>query len=350
MTNIIITDEFSNAFNSIENTTEHHYITGQAGTGKSTFLEYLRDNTKKKTVVVAPTGISAIRVGGQTIHSLFKFPLGLLTSKDIELNHKKFNLFANLEMLIIDEISMVRADLIDAIDYALRQYKDEEELPFGGVQLVMFGDLYQLPPVVTKEERNYMDLTYNSPYFFDSLVIKQIELKTISFNRIFRQTDLDFIDILNKIRVNNITQLELNKLNERCVPIDYNKDNPIILTTINSKANYINEKNLEKIKEKEYTFEAIISGNFDTKTVPTEVSLKLKVGAQIRMVKNDIQKRWFNGSIGKITDIKNNYLMAEVDDELTQFVHLSRDRRGIFHDRLQPVCQLGCTIIPQKRR
>ncbi|MFI5253542.1 MAG: ATP-dependent RecD-like DNA helicase [Bacteroidota bacterium] len=298
-----LTPEFSRAFEMMEYTNKHMYITGKAGTGKSTLLQYFKEKSKKKIVVLAPTGIAAINIGGATIHSFFRFPHRLITENEIRKRKGRGKLFTNLDTLVIDEVSMVRADIMDGVDLALRKNRDRPDEPFGGVQMIFFGDLYQLPPVVENDLDEYFSENYQSPFFFSAKVFREIGLVKYELQRIFRQNDPEFIRLLNNVRDNEVTPVHLEMLNKRYdAAFDSDHSNlPIILTGTNAVANEINLSRLRSLKSKEYTFDAMIDGEFDERTYPTEKQLRLREGAQVMMVKNDPQKRWFNGSLGVIT-------------------------------------------------
>lgn len=315
---IELNEYFLRALDSMENSSRHVFITGKAGTGKSTLLQHFRDNTRKKVAVIAPTGVAALNINGQTIHSFFGF------RPDVTLNavgryegpHK--GLYKALDTIVIDEISMVRADMLDCIDRFLRINGKSSKEPFGGVQMVFIGDLYQLPPVVTGNEREIFRKQYQSQYFFDSAAFRQIDMEFIELEKVYRQTDRTFIDILNSIRNNSITEKELQELNKRVDPWFEPKpdDFYIHLTTTNDLAAEINQKELSKIKARPCSYKGEISGNFDMKHLPTDVDLTLKTGSQIMMVNNDSMGRWVNGTVGRIKEIE------EGDDEDTVWVEL----------------------------
>lgn len=311
--------ELKLAWEFVQYTGNNIFLTGKAGTGKTTFLKNVRQGTLKRSVVVAPTGVAALNAGGVTIHSFFQLPFGPQLPGDqlsVELKRhaaanqkftrEKINIIRSLDLLIIDEISMVRADLLDAIDTVLRRYRNRS-LPFGGTQLLMIGDLQQLAPIVKDEEWELLRPYYESPFFFSSLALQQTVFTAIELKHIYRQSDQRFIDLLNKIRENEPDEETLNTLNERYNPRFDHEKNPgfITLTTHNYQALQINEKRLEKIRSKKYFFRAEISGTFPEYSYPTLPELELKVGAQVMFVKNDSspQKRYYNGKIGIITSI-----------------------------------------------
>jgi ATP-dependent DNA helicase PIF1 len=297
-----LTQEFSDTFDRIEQTAHHFYITGNAGTGKSTFLHYFKEKTKKKTVVLAPTGIAAINIGGSTLHSFFHFPLHLITKADIRKIRNKEKLFAALETLVIDEVSMVRADMMDAVDQSLRVNRNRPYEPFGGVQVVVIGDLFQLPPIVDEDLAEYYNDFYETPFFFSAHVFNEVRLQKIELQKVFRQSDHDFIGLLNKVRNNTLQQSDLKKLNEQFHPLLKigRHDLAITLTSTNALASEINLQRLSALPDREFIYDSIIDGEFDEKSYPTDKKLRLRQGAQVMMVKNDPTKRWVNGSLGVI--------------------------------------------------
>lgn len=318
-TELEITDEIEGALKIMENTHDTVYVTGKAGTGKSTLLKHFCKNTTKKIAIVAPTGVAAINVGGMTIHSFFKFPFGILEESDIEFLFFKKELFENLETLVIDEVSMVRADLMNAIDVSLRKNTGNKNLPFGGVQIIMFGDLYQLPPVVTSaEEREYLQENYGGIYFFNAPVFREMRLNKIDLNKIFRQKNDDvFVNVLNNIRECRVTYTDLSALNQQVKAYDEKSGPAILLATTNNIVDSINESELKKIRGREHVFKHSISGDFDTRKSPAELELKLKNGAQIMMIKNDTQvpRRWGNGTLGTIVALKKDKIVVGIGKE-----------------------------------
>ncbi len=299
-------------------TDAHIFLTGRAGTGKTTFLKNLPLKTYKRMVVVAPTGVAAINAGGQTIHSFFQLPFGpqlpenalgngynakTLAAQYQKLNKKKINLMRSLDLLIIDEISMVRADVLDAIDAVLRRVRRSQK-PFGGLQLLMIGDVHQLAPVAKPEEWEVLSPHYDTPYFFGSQVLKKAPYVCVELEHIYRQHDDDFISLLNKVRNNQMDADCVRVLNSRFKPDFKPKDNEgyITLTTHNYQADQINESKLTAIKEKPLIFNAEVHGSFPENTYPTKEELELKVGAQVMFVKNDPtpEKAFFNGKIGRL--------------------------------------------------
>ena len=330
--NIEINDDFKKAIDLLENSNKTLFITGKAGTGKSTLLTYFRTNSTKNVIVLAPTGVSAINVKGQTIHSFFRFKA---SSSLQEINSKKspdkklLSILKATDTIIIDEISMVRADLLDMVDAKLRKTLNEN-LPFGGLQMVFIGDLYQLPPVVSgKAEREFFSTFYESSYFFDAKIFKQLDLEIIELEKIYRQKDSDFIEILNKIRNNSIEDYDLEKLNERFLYGFENYDEDkffITLTTTNAVADNLNDQKLRQLEGEIHSFYAEISGKFEKNQLPTSEILKLKIGSQVMMLNNDSMGRWVNGSVGKIIDvfydeeIESQVLEIILQDNTTVFV------------------------------
>ncbi len=318
-------------------TSKSVFLTGKAGTGKTTFLRNLPNITRKRMAVVAPTGVAALNAGGVTIHSFFQLPFtpyipegadvsfvtkdeeGNAVREQFRMSGNKIKLLRSLDLLVIDEISMVRSDLLDAVDSVLRHYR-RSSLPFGGVQLLMIGDLYQLTPVVKEEEWRIISRFYRSPYFFDSNALKKVDYLTVELTHIFRQQDDVFISILNQIRTNTLTSESLAVLNSR---VSTNTDNDdeqnIHLTTHNNDANGINTSKLDALEGQEYTFEADIIDNFPPYMYPTDETLTLKVGAQVMFIKNDSSpaKLYYNGKIGKITEIDDTKIMVLCKGDLS---------------------------------
>ncbi|MEM8908167.1 MAG: AAA family ATPase, partial [Bacteroidota bacterium] len=281
--------------------------------GKSTLLKLFRNTTRKKVVVLAPTGVAALNVQGQTIHSFFGFPAKPLAKKDIN-RRKNRKLYTKMELLVIDEISMVRADLLDNIDYFL-QINRNSPLPFGGVQVAFFGDLFQLPPVVSSQaERELFSTYYESPYFFSAKVFEtDFEMEMLELKQTYRQESLHFIRLLDAVRLNQMDYDDLEDLNQRYLPEFQAEDYYITLSTRNSIVDQINEKQLKALEGDEYTYLASITGNFNPKVFPTEPALQLKLGAQVMFVKNDPQRRFVNGTIGKITRLLDDSITVSIN-------------------------------------
>ena len=308
------------AFNYVSLTNKHIFLTGKAGTGKTTFLRRVRREVPKRMAVAAPTGVAAINAEGVTIHSLFQLPFGPLVPDQVSaqmvkrrFSKEKINLIKSLDLLIIDEISMVRADVLDAIDTVLRRFRSHL-IPFGGVQLLMIGDLHQLPPVVKTEEWTLLSSHYDTPYFFGSLALKQTGVITIQLKHIYRQSDPTFIEILNRVRDNQIDRDVLEKLNSRYQP-DFEPeehDSFITLSSHNASARKINQEKLDALPGKTHVFKARVEGDFPEHAYPTEEKLEFKVDAQVMFVKNDMgeEKKYFNGKIGRITRIHGNMVFV----------------------------------------
>ncbi len=308
-----MTEDFSRAFDVMENTNKHVFLTGRAGTGKSTLLNLFREKTQKNVAILAPTGVAAVNVGGQTIHSFFGFKPDVTFEKVHRLKDHQ-EVYSRLQTLVIDEISMVRADLMDCIDKFLRLNGPSRNHAFGGVQMILIGDLYQLPPVVTSFEQAIFASRYATPYFFSSsafgsgqasLLDSGIELEYIQLKKMFRQTDEKFIEILNAVREKKVTDRHLHLLNSRVGKNTSQSSGSLemYLTTTNREAQIINDQELKKLSTDEFTFSASFEGEFDMKAVPTEKELSVKVGAQIMMVSNDFQERWMNGTVGIVQSI-----------------------------------------------
>ncbi|MBP9692516.1 MAG: AAA family ATPase [Alphaproteobacteria bacterium] len=302
--NITFNPAINDALDLMENTSQNLFITGKAGTGKSTLLTYFRRHTKKKIVVLAPTGVAAINVSGQTIHSFFKFKHSVTLNTIQKIKGKeKNNIYKKLDTIVIDEISMVRADLLDCVDRFLRLNGKNPSLPFGGIQMVFIGDLYQLPPVVTSQERDVFEAHYKSPYFFSATFFENYEMTFIELDQIFRQQDDQFIHLLNAIRNETMTGEDMALLNKRVKP-DFESEGYIYLTPKNSNADDINADRLHALKGKSFTVEAKIEGTFGKEYYPTRQALTFKEGAQVMMVNNDPNGDWVNGTMGKILSFK----------------------------------------------
>lgn len=313
--NIILTDEFQEALELMEHSDQNLYITGLAGTGKSTLLKYFCENTDKDIVVLAPTGVAALNVQGSTLHSFFQLPFGVIHEDEIKPVFRKEKLFKSLHAIVIDELSMVRADIMQAIDYSLRLNTGNHYEPFGGVQIIAFGDLYQLPPVAGGHELEYLQEAYNGIYFFNAPAFQQGGFKKIELTQMFRQKDDEFIDVLNRIREKAYTPEDLSVLNER-VGKQPDLETPVItLASTNKIVDSINKKELEKLRGREFVYKANVRGNFKEKDFPTAKKIMLKVGAQIMMIKNDTdsRKRWSNGSLGTVTGLTDNNITVKLE-------------------------------------
>lgn len=308
-----LSEDFKRIFDNLENTRQNFYITGEAGTGKTTLLKYFRQNTKKNIVVLAPTGIASINCFGQTIHSFFKFPAKFLQREHVrKLSGASGKIFTKLDMVIIDEASMMRADILDAIDESLRINMMNEFEPFGGVQVVLIGDLYQLPPIIDRQAKDIYAQMYETPYFFSSRIYQQSPFKQMTLSHIYRQKDDSFTKLLNQIRNKKLAEADLKILNERAnqaLP----SEECVTLTPTNAAAAAVNDARLAKLEAEARAYEAVIDGEFDEPSFPTDPQLKLKVGAQVLMIQNDPAKRWVNGSVGEITKLEGDKIEVRID-------------------------------------
>jgi ATP-dependent DNA helicase PIF1 len=310
---IKLSNEQSGIFNLVETTNDNYYVTGKAGTGKSVLLQYFVENTGKRAVVVAPTGVAALNVGGQTIHSFFKMPFDI-DFDDIRVDYKLREILWNIDTVVIDEVSMVRVDLMEAMSMKL-QIARKNDLPFGGVQMVMFGDLYQLPPVVSDGELDrYFKHNFDGYYFFNATSIKNAGLNIYELSNIFRQKDPEFKKILNSIRNGRLNETEMNELNLR-TKIEKPEGGYITLAGHNATVSSINHKKLGELPGDEKVYEADIWGNITESSFPTEKKLRLKAGAQVMLLKNDTEKprRWVNGTLGIVTKLTNDVVKVSID-------------------------------------
>ena len=309
-----LNSSFQQALDLLEKSDKSVFITGRAGTGKSTLLRMFRSTTRKKLVVLAPTGVAALNVRGQTIHSFFNFPGRPLNPADIKKVRFR-RVYQNLEALIIDEISMVRADLLDNIDRFLRVNRESPK-PFGGVQMIFSGDLFQLPPVVASEaERMLFSGFYESPYFFSSKVFEDgFELEKFELHKVYRQESRHFLRLLDTIRTNTADYDDLEDLNERYDPAFEPLDFFITLSPRNAKVDAINQKKLAELASPEFTFQAKITGQFDPRLFPVEAVLRLKTGAQVMFVKNDPERQFVNGTIGKVAFLQKDKIIVETEE------------------------------------
>ena len=306
--------QFQRAIELVEHQGQNLFITGKAGTGKSTLLHYLRTTTTKETVVLAPTGVAALNVGGQTIHSFFRLPPTLVDPQAIR-RRRNAKLFQKLQMLIIDEVSMVRADVMDGVDAALRLYRNNLQTPFGGVQVILCGDLFQLPPIVRNPElQTFFDERYGGPYFFLAHVFAGLRPYALELTTIYRQRDAAFIRVLNKIREHDLDAELFSLLNRRVARTHTppGRDGFITLTTTNDAALRTNTARLAQINAPLYGYAASVTGIFDPAAFPTEQVLQLKCGAQVMMVKNDAEKRWVNGTLGTVTRLSGQKIAVEI--------------------------------------
>lgn len=342
----------------IHHTDQHLFLTGKAGTGKTTFLKQIREQVKKNAVILAPTGVAAINAGGVTIHSFFQLPRGMFIPenyrrerdydlleindrhsllKNIHFNANKRQLVEELELLVIDEVSMVRCDLLDAIDVLLRHYRKAQSIPFGGVQVVYIGDLFQLPPVVSNDEWKILSQYYASPFFFSGRVLDIVPPLYIELKKIYRQSDPVFIDLLNKIRNNEAAVMDFDLLNSR-LQLEFEPpegEHYITITSHNKRAETINMARLAKLPGKTYSFPAIVKEDFSEKAFPTESDLQLKPGAQVMFIKNDSssERRYYNGKIVEISSISEKGITVKISatEDLLLEVETWKNVRYVFN-------------------
>ncbi|GAA1794479.1 ATP-dependent DNA helicase [Agromyces lapidis] len=320
MQNVTLSREQAAVFQAIEETREHVFVTGRAGTGKSTLLNHLNWQTKKQIVICAPTGVAALNVGGQTIHSLFRLPIGVIADHDIDQNDAVRKILNAMDTLVIDEVSMVNADLMDAMDRSLRQARQRPLEPFGGAQVVLFGDPYQLAPVPgDADERAYFADTYDSMWFFDAKVWREADLKIFELGEIHRQHDDQFKQLLNAVRHGRVTAEMAGVLNGVGARRPLPEQGAITLATTNSTVNRINATQLARLPGKSKANAAEVNGDFGGRAFPADERLELKVGAQVMFLRNDTAigpdgQRWVNGTIGTITSLKRE-VRVEIDGE-----------------------------------
>ena len=323
-------EQFQNALKLLRHTSQSVFLTGKAGTGKSTFLRYVCRNVKKKHVVLAPTGIAAINAGGSTLHSFFHLPFHPLLPDDpnyslhggrlketLHYTKEHIKLLEKIELVIIDEISMVRADIIDFIDKVLRIYSHNMRTPFGGKQLLLVGDVFQLEPVVTSDQREILSRFYPNPFFFSANVFRQMELVSIELTKVYRQRDSSFINVLDHIRGGIAGVADLQLLNSRCGVLPMASDDDrlyITLATRRDNVDFINDKHLKELEGDTVVLTGEVKGDFPQNSLPTLVQLELKVGAQIIFIKNDREKRWVNGTIGKVAEIGGDFVRIITED------------------------------------
>ncbi len=305
--------DFKYALDLLGKTNRSLFLTGKAGTGKSTFLQLFRRTTKKKTVVLAPTGIAALNVQGQTIHSFFGFPPRVILPKDIKKSgYRKW--FKEIEVMVIDEISMVRADLLDAIDRSLQLHR-ENPLPFGGVQVVFIGDLFQLPPVVASgEERMMLEALYETPYFFSAQVMKKVDMEYMELRKVYRQDNRHFLRLLDAVRLNQVDWEDLEDLNTRFQPAFKPTRSYITLSPYNRVVDRINQRELANLSTPEYIFSATVEGSFDPRLYPADFQMHLKEGAQVMFIKNDQEGEYVNGTIGEVVELDHHKIVVETNE------------------------------------
>ncbi len=307
------------AFDAIEFSTKSVLITGKAGTGKSSFIKYLTENSKKKIVVAAPTGIAAINARGMTMHSLFQLPFGPIKPNDERLYHIRYTstkrkLLKEIQVLVLDEISMVRADMLDAIDVILRLHSEDQEIPFGGKQIVFVGDPFQLEPVVTPQDRASIGSIYRSFYFFYSSAYQSLSPSHIQFDEVFRQSDKFFISLLDKVRIGTIEEEELVDINYQFESILPKDKFVILLASRKDTVEQTNNKRLEELKSVPKFYNGKVEKNFPPSQLPTAEVLSFKVGAQVMFVKNDIEKKWVNGTLAKIIALETDFVKVKLDN------------------------------------
>lgn len=320
--------EFQDAWSVLTRTRRSVFLTGKAGTGKSTFLKHICAKIKKIHVVLAPTGIAAVNVGGQTLHSFFKIPFKPLLPDDPDIANitrlrkmlrypkEKVKLIRELELIVIDEISMVRADIIDFVDRVLRVYSGNMREPFGGKQLLLVGDIFQLEPVVTHDMRDILRRYYSNFFFFNARAFAQINLIAIELRKIYRQADNEFISLLDRVRINRATSADIAIINRRCNPAYKKQDEHLAITlaTRRDTVDAINDEHMQALKTPEYVYEGVIEGDFPDNSLPTARNLLLKVGAQVIFIRNDKEGRWYNGTIGKITGLEPTQVSVTLEN------------------------------------
>lgn len=321
-----LNEQFLHALSIMEDTDRNVFITGKAGTGKSTLLKYFRENTKKNIAVLAPTGVAAVNVKGQTIHSFFNFKPDITPHSVEDIYPRDKSIYKKLDAIVIDEVSMVRADLMDCINTFLRLHGQKKSLSFGGIQMIFIGDLYQLPPVVTSRERDIFINHYRGPYFFNAMVFgdgfyskkegekSPFEMEFIELEKVYRQKDKKFLGILNAIRNNTASDEDLKEINKRFIPEDKEESSGfyIHLTTTNHDADAVNTKKLTEIKGDESCYHGFLDGDFSAKDLPTGIDITLKLGAQVMLLNNDSEGRWINGSIGRVSNIEKGKNMPDI--------------------------------------
>ena len=330
-----LSQEYIDCLDEIEYSREHLFITGKAGTGKSTLLDLFRRTTSKNVVILAPTGIAALKVHGQTIHSFFKFPPRLILPSDIKYTPSLKRIVNKLEILILDEISMVRADILDGINKILQLHRNNNK-PFGGIRLVAFGDIYQLPPIVSSvEEKHFFQNNYTSAYFFASEIWQQLQnMRYINLSKVYRQTDRSFIRLLDEIRMGDIDYDSLTALNENVDP-DFDQEGYIYLSPRNATMQRINQQKLAELPNEERTYLPTITGEYNPNNMPTDPVLRIKVGAQVIFVKNDPDKEYVNGSLGIVTDLDTNLIRIRLNHDDKE-VTIGRATWDMIRYRLDP--------------
>jgi ATP-dependent exoDNAse (exonuclease V) alpha subunit len=342
---IELAPEAQAALQLFEDSQQHVFLTGRAGTGKSTLLRHFRSTTRKRIVVLAPTGVAAVNVQGQTIHSFFRFGPGVTPEKARRRASGKTQLYRNLQTIVIDEISMVRADLLDCVDQFLRANGPRASQPFGGVKMVFIGDLYQLPPVVQSEQEGLFTTHYASPYFFDAKVFGQTPCLVAQLSKVYRQNDAAFVTLLDAVRTGALDASHIAALNARYRAdlSDLKRDQYVALVTTNAMADRINAHHLAQIRQKPYTFRGRIDGAFQQRQLPTDASLTLKAGARIMMLNNEPRGRWVNGTLGQVSRIATHDESTDVHVKLESGYtgkispYTWESIRFVFNDRRQHI-------------
>lgn len=335
-----ITPEHESALELMHDTKRSCFITGKAGTGKSTLLKYFLEHMVGNVVVLAPTGVAALNVGGQTIHSFFRFKTDITVQKAAKaavrvIKQDDGDLFRALDAIVIDEISMVRADLLDCVDAFLRVARHKKSTPFGGVKMIFVGDMYQLPPVVTAQDKDALNALYAGPYFFNAHVMREFEFDIVELEKIFRQSEDDYIGVLNAIRNNRVEPSHLQILHSRVVDPDTQlsgDDFSICITTTNQRAGEINQQRLSLLGTESRVYPARVSGGFEKSSFPTDDNLELKIGAQVMFVNNDYEGRWVNGTLGLVKKILADSVLVtlENNDDVEVSHHTWTVHRTVF--------------------
>jgi ATP-dependent DNA helicase PIF1 len=339
---LVITKEFQQAFDAMENTSHCVYITGKAGTGKSTLLTWFRQKTKKRLVILAPTGIAALNVDGATIHSFFRLPPQVVETKEIRFDPERELLYQQLDTIVIDEISMVRADVMEGIEHTLRLHR-KNNAPFGGVQMIFFGDLHQLLPAVPRDLTAFFDTRFGGACFFHARIFATLPLHYVQLETIFRQKDENFKRLLNAIRENKITDEDLALLNTRWQPDQQPDpgDLRLTLTTTNKIADAINTKRIQQLPGKAHSFPASTEGNIDPNTPPADPVLILKKDAQVMLLRNDPEKRWVNGTLGRVTRIKKDSITVRIGKHSYPIERATWEIREYHYNRQKQSIEAG---------
>jgi ATP-dependent DNA helicase PIF1 len=349
-----INEEIKEVLDTLENTNNNVFLTGKAGTGKSTLLRYFRATTQKFPVVVAPTGVAAVNVQGQTIHSFFGWGIDITPKRVRKVSYEKSQVYRRMKMLIIDEISMVRADMFECIDRFLRLNTGKPDQPFGGVQIVVIGDLYQLPPVVTGNEKRFFETKYSSPFFFSTDAFAKGLFKKFELNKVYRQKDQVFVSALNAIREGIPEDEHIELLNKSVIdsePEDF--EDYVHLVTTNKMAKEINDVRMNRLPTQPVTYKGTMFGNFKEKDAPTDLELTLKSGAQVMLLNNDKERKWVNGDVVKVLEVNPASILVEFNDNTVQEVgvHTWETIRFVFDEEEQKIIPKkvgGFTQIPVK--